>query len=462
VTQTELREQDRLAVLDGDNGELLLPASLGRVIGDRLAELVSPFGLISEVRRLQSPPGEPGMPVFAAALGNLDLALSDRRPAPVPPPVAMTGTGSSVEQAEARWLSLAECLERYSACVHTSEQFIWATAAELGSDALDLDICPRVSQAEAASPYCRAIAPDKGAAIRWVRGVSLMTGRQIWVPAVMAYLRLAPATTGERFTLPVSTGCAAHSDLRQALIAATCEVVERDAMALTWLQRLRLPRIEIGDAAGDLPAYRRFADNPHIRTYLFDASTDIGISTVYGMQITPAHPQLHTVVTAASNPNPRHAVEKVMRELAACRIGLLLTEPTETDPDKFQGVFDGACYMGRPDRASAFEFLTDDRDRVHLAKLASCAAGSTAQTLSLLLGKLNRAGHEAFAVDLTTDESERAGLWVVRVLVPTLQPLTFAPRTQFRAHPRLYDAPAAMGHPVQAEADLNPWPQPAA
>jgi ribosomal protein S12 methylthiotransferase accessory factor len=64
-----------------------------------------------------------------------------------------------------------------------------------------------------------------------------------------------------------------------------------------------------------------------------------------------------------------------------------------------------------------------------------------------------------YAVDLSTDEAIRAGFRVVRVLIPSLQPLSFHYRARYLGHPRLYDAPAKMGYAVRAEGELNPWPQ---
>ena len=49
---------------------------------------------------------------------------------------------------------------------------------------------------------------------------------------------------------------------------------------------------------------------------------------------------------------------------------------------------------------------------------------------------------------------------VVKVLVPGLMPVSFDQHARYLAHPRLYEAPARMGHPVTPEADLNPLPQP--
>jgi ribosomal protein S12 methylthiotransferase accessory factor len=69
---------------------------------------------------------------------------------------------------------------------------------------------------------------------------------------------------------------------------------------------------------------------------------------------------------------------------------------------------------------------------------------------------------DAYVVDLTTPEAHSAGLVVVKVIVPKLQPFWIEPRAQFRANPRLYDLPDRLGYPVHREADLNPWAQPLA
>ncbi|MFC7479479.1 hypothetical protein ACFQX7_04670 [Luedemannella flava] len=67
---------------------------------------------------------------------------------------------------------------------------------------------------------------------------------------------------------------------------------------------------------------------------------------------------------------------------------------------------------------------------------------------------------DAYVVDLTSDEALRAGMTVVRTVIPRLQPLSFSYRARYLGHPRLYRAPARMGHPTRSEAELNPWPQP--
>nr|BFE86238.1 hypothetical protein GCM10020093_088390 [Planobispora longispora] len=115
---------------------------------------------------------------------------------------------------------------------------MWATAEELGEEALDLATVPRCAPRELAHPKSLVTAPDPAGPMRWARGWSLTGNRPVWVPAVMVWMHIRAKSAAERLTMPISTGCAAHSDIAAALVGAICEVVERDSIALTWLQRI--------------------------------------------------------------------------------------------------------------------------------------------------------------------------------------------------------------------------------
>ena len=92
--------------------------------------------------------------------------------------------------------------------------------------------------------------------------------------------------------------------------------------------------------------------------------------------------------------------------------------------------------------------------------LESLGTGTPEGDLAALVERLAGRGLEVVVVDLTSDEAARAGLWVVRAVIPGLQPLSFNYRARFLGHGRLYDAPLRMGHRSWSEPDLNLWPQP--
>jgi ribosomal protein S12 methylthiotransferase accessory factor len=428
----------------------------------RLKQLVSPLsGLIGRVDSLTAFSGEPQFPTYIAQLGDVGRVLSDIGTAYRAHMRAgeMDGAGGALDAPTALTRALAEALERYSSCVYSDRQFIWASAAELGDEALDLGSVPKCSERELAHPLCPLRAPDKCAPIRWVRGVSLMTCKPVWIPAVMVYLNIPWLSIGERFCLPISTGCAAHVGIEQALVNAISEVVERDAIALVWLQQMQLTRIEPEDNAELAPYLDRYARS-HITPHFYDATTDLGIPTVYSVETAPHARGVATLVMCAADLDPRRAMAKVMREAASSRIALHVPHELPSDPDLFSGVFHGAVYMGAQERQDAFAFLLESEKRIQAGRLTSLDTGDAAANLRWLIERLRECAVEAYAVDLTSDEALAAGMRVVRAILPRLQPLTFSLRARYLAHPRLHEAPRRMGYPVRSEEEINPWPQP--
>lgn len=428
-----------------------------------LESLVQPIGgLIKQVMELPPDPGEPSFPTCGSFLGDLNEVLNPYSRFVAPDPNALNGAGGGIEPEMARIRAIAEGLERYSSCVFDERQFVWATGEELGTDALDLDSVPRCSDTELAHPRCPVNAPDTRLPLRWVRGVSLFDGRPVWIPAAMVYLKLAALSAGERFTLPISTGCAAHVSFERALLSAVAEVIERDAISLVWLQQLDLPRIELDVIPAWLEPYvgPSVGRASGVETLFFDATTDLGVPTVYGLQLAPNNDVLAALVMCSTELDPATAIAKVVRESASSRIALQRARSVPDSWDDFIEVSHGAAYMGRPERLPAFDFLRRSTRTRRLSEMPRLDTGDPRRDLLDLLRRLRSRGLEAFAVDLTTDEALRVGMHVVRVVIPALQPLTFSFRARYLEHPRLYDAPGRMGYRTRSEAELNPWPQP--
>jgi ribosomal protein S12 methylthiotransferase accessory factor len=439
-------------------GNVEAPASSDGAVHERIMSVVaSNGGLVERVRQLPSQPGFPDYQVFGADLGDLGAVVAGPgRPAP-PARGEVSGTGTGWG-AMAERLAVVEAVERYSSSIYDERQFLRARARDLGDDALDLGTLPKCSATELADRACPVAPADTDAVIRWVRGVSLVSRRPVWVPAVLVFMNLATEGT-ERFALQVSTGCAAHVDLCAALVNAVCEVVERDALVLTWLQRLALPRIT-GPLPGPVADAVARGGAGDVQTHLFDATTDLGIPTVYAVDVTRGGRGFSTAVACATDLDAGRAVLKVLREAASGRIALSATRRRAERVEDFTAVWEGAVYMGRPERRGAFAFLLESTASRPLPAIPSLTTPTAAGDLEVVAGRLAASGYEAVAVDLTTDEAVRAGLRVVKVVVPGLMPLSFVHRARFLAHPRLYQAPARMGYPINDEDGLNPWPQP--
>lgn len=429
-----------------------------------LESLVQPIGgLMSRVTQLATHPGEPNFPIYSSSLGDVNQAFN-LSPNWIKGKLnvgALNGAGGDVDPDLGRIKAIAEGLERYSSCVYDERQFIWATAEELGDEALDLDTLPRCSATEMAHPRCLVLEPDKRAPMRWVRGISLTDSRPIWIPAILVYLHLSPLSAGERISLPISTGCAAHLTLEQALLSGLCEVIERDSISLVWLQQLSLPRIELDEVPAWLEGFiARNEASRDVTQIFFDATTELGVPTVYSLQLSPGNQTFAALVMCSTELDPAVAIGKVMRESASSRIAMQQPRPVPESWDDFNDVFHGAVYMGHRDRLPAYHFLVNSTSVKRLSEMPLLATGNPRRDLRNILSRLSRREMEAFAVDLTTDEAKRAGMWVVKTFVPALQPLSFSYRSRYLGHPRLYEAPQLMGYRARPESEINFWPQP--
>lgn len=416
-------------------------------------------GIVDEVSVLPQERGVPWFEMAVAMLGNLTMTFphvsteygNDTRLE------ALGGAGADSDPTIAWVRALAEAVERYAACTHTADDFVITTGRELAGDALDLDVVPRCSAREYADPRCPLEPASKDVPIRWALGYSLRDRAERYVPATMSHMYLR-RRRGERFWLQITTGVAAHTDLETAVVSAICEVIERDAIALTWLARLPLPQIELDSVSHPtLALFLERLERSRIRQFFFDATTDCRVPTVYTLQLLDGDERLSQFVNCATDLNLEAALAKTIRECAPSRSALRVVGDIPADPRDFTALEHGAIYMGAGERRAAFSFLLDSARTVELSKVSDAP---TSRPLSVVLASLRRLGTDVIVLDMTPGEVREAGLWVIRVVIPGLMPMSPIYRARFLGHARLYDYPERAGFGRLTEENVNPEPQP--
>jgi len=420
-----------------------------------LSGLVSPFGTIHQVFTTPSPRG---LPILSRSVALVGMKGSE-------PDRETVGFGNALDDpGTASTVALAEAAERYAGMAPLlSANHRWARVGDLTGTLIDLDRLPRCSAAEYATPGCRLKPFDADATIRWSLGTDLVSGAPIWVPSVMALYGLRNRTPGELFWPSISTGYAVHTDPYAALCAAICEVIERDIIEILWAQRLPLPPVAARDLSIGCQMMLNWASEHFLDVILFDATTDMGVPTVYGLLIAEHDPCARQAVTCATGVTMAAAAEKSVRDGIALRDSFDRSwrdrDTIKTDLRDYTSIYEGARYMGLAENAAAYDFLLDGyQDRVPQERPE--LPENPESRLRWLIGKVRGKGMQAIAVDRTTSELHAAGLTAVCVIIPDLQPMTLQPLAQFRAHPRLYQAPVLMGYRALTEPELNPWPQP--
>jgi ribosomal protein S12 methylthiotransferase accessory factor len=366
-------------------------------------------------------------------------------------PVAGYGTAESVELARVR--ALCEGLERYCSFMPPpSACRLSATAQELGEMALDLRLLPQCADSEHAAAFegFRLAPPSPEVQREWVPGFSLTKQREIWIPLSCVYLGL-PIPLTEHLSYPISTGFAAGETYENAIRAGLFEVIERDSLAIWWLAQAPFPKLEAPFI--DQPALWHLLaklEERGLKSHLFDLTTDLKIPVVGVVQLSPqSFP--HVVTMAACRRSTQDAAIRVLEEAASLRTALTVSRrPNDDFSDVLAGFAVAAERFGlyHAGLASMKKF----EDRIAVAPVTKNGASAIKDIgISPLVSHLNSLGHEVLVVDVTAPEVRDLGIVVVRVLVPTLMPLTFSHAIRYLAHPRLSAWTAHYGTSVSHE-----------
>jgi ribosomal protein S12 methylthiotransferase accessory factor len=418
----------------------------------RLKHLVSPFGVVAAARTAAPIATLPMLTQTTAFLGGgSGIHAADG---------TIRAFGTSTKGATgAAVAAIAEAAERYAGYGFLDDDSLWATAAELDGPAIDLATLPRCSDREYGDPRCPVRPLDPNARIRWTRGVDLADGHPVWLPTVLTRYGFAHVSKPERFWYRISTGYAVHFDPAEMLLRGICEVIERDAFAGTWLQRMPLPPVDASDLSDDARQLIEWGRRHFIEPYLFDATTDLGVPTAICVAVAPYDDHARQTLGIATGGSIAKGVEKALAEAYLNRGHCFLGKTVPSSPSEFASVEDAIRFMALPDQAEAFGFLVDGAQRRSSRPSVSLPEDPEA-ALDLLIGRLAAKGWQAVAVDRTTPELAETGLTAATVVIPALLPMTLNAFGQYRGHRRLYELPTLMGFTSHPEQELNPWPLP--
>lgn len=186
--------------------------------------------------------------------------------------------------------ALGEAAELASCCAWGDEKFVTATEAELGPAALLPEALNGWSEAQLRDRTrwnrrygafdWRPGRRDRRKPIEWVAVVNAHGGPEVYVPVDFAFI--GRRRDARAVSLGDSNGCAVGLTSEEAMLAATLELVERDATARWWYGHGHCASIDMasfGDEAG-LMAW--LAGRPR-QTWLLDITTDLAIPAFAGV-----------------------------------------------------------------------------------------------------------------------------------------------------------------------------------
>ena len=238
------------------------------------------------------------------------------------------GKGSTREQSEAS--ALCEAIERHSGAfsgdeIRTRGRFN-DFAAEDGAihpNEVQLFSDDQLDNAESINatghPY-NIVPPrlDPAAEIDWTPVWSFTQGRHRYLPASMLY-SMAPEQRGPADLIADSNGCAAGNTLEEAILQGFYELVERDAFAIWWYNRLSVPGVDLSSFDDEfLASAADYYGRCEREVWMLDVTSDLGIPSFVALSRRPDAETEDIIYGAGAHADPRLAALRALCELNQC------------------------------------------------------------------------------------------------------------------------------------------------
>lgn len=362
--------------------------------------------------------------------------------------------GKGKTEIQAKTGAICEAIERYSLMYHENIYRIRA-AFETLENAIHPNDCMCYSETQfqardeinkaAASFYSLVPIPfDRKEEMDWTPVYSLTDNTFHYLPSCFCYAQYPSADETRLYSYPDSNGCAAGNTLEEAILQGLLELVERDAAAIWWYNRLKRPSVNLHKTGNPyiekVTAYYRSIERS---LEVMDITSDLGIPVF--VAISHCLKNGDKVIYAFG----AHLDASIALERAIIELNQLLPVAVKESHLIRDLTFRNWLHtVKRTDHDYLIPQETEMKDIQ--TDYPPCCGPWLYDSLMFCLNALEKVNLKLFVLDLTQKD---IGLPVVRVIIPGLR--HFWRRT---AQGRLYTVPVKMGwlEKEKKESELNP------
>ncbi len=432
------------------------------VASPRWRDLVSPHtGIIRALDRFTKPYTEFDFPVlWQAELANFQLRQQqdDLR----------YGVGRGMTDEQAIFGAVGEAIERYCGGVVDYGQLIVSSYEELGNRAVPSSVFSPFCYQQYSDPNFPFLAFDPTAQTSWINALSLSNNQQVLVPAFLVYLDWNSDQPGDHILPVTSNGMASGPSLEFAAYRGLCELIERDAFIITWLNRLPAVRISFDYRPGIETEIARHYARFGIELVAFDLTTDIKVPVVMAMLIDHSGKSPAVSTGLGCHLDGATAFHKAIFEVCQARFGDIERMKTAAGANlhqysDVQNLDDHNAFFYTTARLGELDFLFHHDRCCQVEDLPSDESGSEMEKLQSVIRRLHSVGSQAYLVEITTPDIASLGFSVVRTLASELVPIYFGYGQEPLGTRRLFEVPQRLGYGGgRTKNDLNPCPHPMA
>ena len=372
------------------------------------------------------------------------------------------GKGMTSEQARAG--ALAEALERYSAIFHGDEPRKRASFRKLGAAAIHPNACmlfsdrqykSRDQMPKSADDYHRRIPRrlDEDATIDWSPIFSLTTGCWRYVPTLYTFFASKVGSSPHRgvpYFYANSNGNASGNVIEEAILHGFLELVERDAVALWWYNRLRRPGVDL--ESFNHPYFTEFVrtyDRLDREVWLLDITSDVQIPAFAALSRLRKGAREDIAFGFGCHLDPELGISRALTEINQM-LALSFGENEERGIARGLDKDLNEWFRTATTKSEPYLLPATTAPPSRRAKWSYVPSPDLLDDIEFCKKRVEALGLELLVMDQTRAD---VGMPSVKVVVPGMR--HFWPRF---APGRLYDVPVKLGHMrcAMTEGELNP------
>ncbi len=322
---------------------------------------------------------------------------------------------------------------------------------KIKDNALDPRLLTPFSDGQLKDQVYRNFVIKKTSVFGWVKGRCLTRRKNIFLPSQEVYLNYKFLPKEPIIRFPISTGAAGGTTVVSALVRGICEVIERGAIIISYLDKLPSRNIKIKSCPQSIQELNEKFERYFLKIRLFDVTTEIGIPTVLAAIYDTAANKICPV--SFGSKCGFDAEDVIIGAIMEAQNGRVYTRElvlrNEKYPERVEEISEfkhRSMFWTHYNLVKTLNFYLKG-DKINFRKFDRFRGRKMSfdAKLKFLISVLKTNGFDIYCADLTKPEVKRYGYYVIKTIIPKMHPLYFDELFPYNYSERLKTVPKIIG-----------------
>jgi ribosomal protein S12 methylthiotransferase accessory factor len=282
----------------------------------------------------------------------------------------------------------------------------------------------------------------------WTECLNLKNRTKVLLPEQAIYYDNQLLRDEERYLYETSNGTALGGSLEEAIIYALLELIERDSFLVYWYTKMVPPKIDMyNEEDEEICMLIAAMERRGYQIHLFDITLETGIPTVWAMAVNEQqNPRLKVYNAAGCHLDARQAAKSALVEVVSSSV--IYEKQLEKERDDLMSLLnnptgvvsmeDHVRYYALEEHFSSFSHLVCNLEgRLCTTFTDMNARSNLAFNYLDIIRRIGKHHRDIYVANVGNYVSEKLGLFVTKIIVPSMQPMTFGVQNERLNKPRL-------------------------